>query len=92
MAVAFVGAFLDLHFVWKEATRNKCHASSNRCLTSSNKEATRNKCIARKALNEGLAPGDAPGQCASPGFPGWKRRTIVVSVSPESSVVNLSPL
>ena len=24
---------------------NKCHASSNRCLTSSNKEATRNKCL-----------------------------------------------
>ena len=24
---------------------NKCHASSNRCLTSSNKEAIRNKCL-----------------------------------------------
>ena len=29
----------------KEATRNKCHASSNRCLTSSNKEANKQNCI-----------------------------------------------
>ena len=28
-----------------EDIRNKCHASSNRCLTSSNKEAIRNKCL-----------------------------------------------
>ena len=30
----------------QEATRNKCIASSNKCLTGSNKDASRNKCIA----------------------------------------------
>ena len=30
----------------KNATRNKCIATSNKCLTTRNKNATRNKCIA----------------------------------------------
>ena len=38
---------LALRLVGATATRNKCLATSNRCLTSSSKEASRNKCLTR---------------------------------------------
>ena len=41
----------------KEATRNKCLTSSNRCLTSSNKEAIRNKCLTTRSKKLLGAPG-----------------------------------
>ena len=34
-----------------EATRNKCIATSNKCLTSRNKEAIRNKCLTTSNKN-----------------------------------------